>query len=160
VTTYAFGRVVLWSAKVDATKLTLNSLIDPQFRKIAIAAPDHAPYGARAKEALEHAGVWDKIQGKLVFGENITHTAQLIDMQAAQIGVVALSLAGTDKLKAKGGYYLIPASFHQPLEQAYAITRYGANNQAALAFAAFMKSDAARKVMRHYGFLLPGDKVE
>lgn len=160
VTTYAFGRVVLWSAKVDATKLTLNSLTDPQFRKIAIAAPDHAPYGARAKEALEHTGVWEKIQGKLVFGENISHTAQLIDSQAAEIGVVALSLAVNDKLKAKGGYYLIPASYHQPLEQAYAITQKGANNPAAIAFAAFMKTEAARKVMRQYGFLLPGDKVE
>lgn len=159
-TTYAFGRIVLWSAKVDASQLTLASLTNPQFRKVAIAAPEHAPYGARAREALAHAGVWNQIQHKLVFGENITHTAQLIDMQAAEIGVVALSLAVNDKLKSKGGYYLIPTSFHAPLEQAYVITRYGANNQAALAFAAFMKSDAVRKIMRHYGFLLPGDKVE
>lgn len=160
VTTYAFGRIVLWSAKVDATQLTLNSLLNPEFRKVAIAAPDHAPYGARAREALEHVGVWNKIQSKLVFGENITHTAQLVDTQAAEIGVVALSLAISERLKSKGGYYLIPANFHQPLEQAYAITRYGAHNQAAKAFAAFMQTEAARKVMRHYGFLLPGDKVE
>ena len=159
-TTYAFGRIVLWSAKVDATQLTLDNLTNPEFRKVAIAAPDHAPYGARAREALEHVGVWNKIQSKLVFGENITHTAQLIDTQAAEIGVVALSLAVNERLKSKGGYYLIPASFHQPLEQAYAITRYGAQNQAAKAFAAFMQTEAARKVMRHYGFLLPGDKVK
>ncbi len=160
VTTYAFGRVVLWSAKVDASKLTLQNLTEPQFRKIAIAAPEHAPYGARAKEALQHAGVWSKIEARLVFGENIAHTAQLIDTQAAEIGIVALSLAVNDKLKSKGGYYLIPADFHQPLEQAYAITQHGAHNTAAQAFAGFMRSAPARVVMRRYGFLLPGEPAQ
>ncbi len=160
VTTYAFGRVVLWSAKVDATKLTLQNLLEPQFRKVAIAAPEHAPYGARAKEALQHAGVWDKLQPKLVYGENISHTAQLIDLQAADIGIVALSLAVNDKLKSKGGYYLIPADFHQPLEQAYVLTQRGANNTAAHAFATFMRTESARQVMHHNGFLLPGEKAQ
>jgi molybdate transport system substrate-binding protein len=160
VTTYAFGRVVLWSAKVDATKLTLDDLPKAEFRKVAIAAPDHAPYGARAKEALQHAKVWDQVEGKMVYGENISHTAQLIDTQAADIGIIALSLAVNDKLKSKGGYYLIPEDFHQPLEQAYAVTKHGENNKAAHAFAEFMRSEDARRVMRHYGFLLPGEKVE
>ncbi len=160
VTTYAFGRVVLWSAKVDATKLTLDDLPKAEFRKVAIAAPDHAPYGARAKEALQHAKVWDQVEGKMVYGENISHTAQLIDTQAADIGIIALSLAVNDKLKSKGGYYLIPEDFHQPLEQAYAVTKHGENNKAAHAFAEFMRSEEARRVMRHYGFLLPGEKVE
>jgi len=160
VTTYAFGRVVLWSAKVDASKLTLEDLPKDTFRKVAIAAPDHAPYGARAKEALVHAKVWDKIEGKLVYGENISHTAQLIDTQAADIGIIALSLALNDKLKKKGGYYLIPETFHEPLEQAYVVTKHGENNQAAHAFAQFMRTEEARKVMRHYGFLLPGEKAE
>lgn len=159
VTTYAFGRIVLWSAKVDASKLTLKDLDKPEFRKIAIAAPDHAPYGARAKEALEHTGMWASVEPKLVFGENISHTAQLIDKQAAEIGIVALSLAVNDALKSKGGYYLIPAEFHQPLEQAYAVTTYGQNNQAAKAFAQFMTTPPAREVMKHYGFLLPGEKL-
>jgi len=157
VTTYAFGRIVLWSAKVDATQLTLKDLGKPEFRKIAIAAPDHAPYGARAKEALEHTGMWPKVEGKLVFGENISHTAQLIDKQAAEIGIVALSLAVNDALKSKGGYYLIPADFHQPLEQAYAVTTYGQNNAAAKAFARFMTTPLARQLMTRYGFVLPGE---
>ncbi|MFZ5466081.1 MAG: molybdate ABC transporter substrate-binding protein [Pseudomonadota bacterium] len=160
VTTYAFGRVVLWSAKVDAARLTLGDLPRAEFRKVAIAAPDHAPYGARAKEALEHARVWDRVEDKMVYGENISHTAQLIDTQAADIGIVALSLALNDKLKSKGGYYLIPEDYHQPLEQAYAVTKHGENNRAAQAFAEFMRSEEARRVMRHYGFLLPGEKVE
>lgn len=155
VTPYAFGRIVLWSAKVDASKLSLQSLTRPEFRKIAIAAPDHAPYGARAREALEHAGLWAVLQHKLVFGENISHTAQLIDTQAAEVGIIALSLAMNDTLKAKGGYFLIPANTHQPLEQAYAITHYGRNNAAARAFAQFMRTPEARLVMQRYGFLLP-----
>jgi len=157
VTTYAFGRIVLWSAKVDAAQLTLKDLDKPEFRKVAIAAPEHAPYGARAKEALEHAGMWSKLQGKLVFGENISHTAQLIDKQAAEIGIIALSLAVNEALKSKGGYYLIPADFHQPLEQAYAVTSYGKNNAAAKAFARFMTTPEARQAMTRYGFVLPGD---
>lgn len=160
VTTYAFGRVVLWSAKVDASKLTLEDLPKPEFLKVAIAAPDHAPYGARAKESLQHVKVWDEIKDKLVYGENIAHTAQLIDTQAADIGIIALSLALNDKLKSKGGHYLIPDNFHKPLEQAYVVTKHGENNKAAHAFAEFMRSEEARKVMRHYGFLLPGEKVE
>jgi molybdate transport system substrate-binding protein len=160
VTTYAFGRVVLWSAKVDASKLTLADLPKPEFKKVAIAAPDHAPYGARAKESLEHAGVWDNFEPKLVFGENISHTAQLIDTQAAEIGIIALSLAVNEKFSKQGGFYMIPAEFHQPLEQAYAVTTYGKDNKAAAAFADYMRSEDARKVMRHYGFLLPGENVE
>ncbi|MGK0674508.1 MAG: molybdate ABC transporter substrate-binding protein [Halothiobacillaceae bacterium] len=157
---YAFGRVVLWSAKVDASRLTLEDLLKAEFRKIAIAAPDHAPYGARAKEALQYAKVWDRVEGKMVYGENIAHTAQLIDTQAADIGIIALSLALSDKLKSKGGYYLIPEHFHQPLEQAYVVTKHGENNKAAHAFAEFMRSEEARRVMRHYGFLLPGEEVD
>lgn len=160
VITYAFGRVVLWSAKVDAGKLTLKDLDKPEFRKIAIASPDHAPYGARAKEALTHSGMWPKLQDKLVFGENISHTAQLIDTQAAEIGIIALSLAVNDSLKAKGGYYLIPADFHQPLEQAYAVTQYGKDNAAAKAFAQFMNTPPARKLMMRYGFVLPGETAQ
>jgi len=157
VTLYGLGRVVLWSTKFDASKLTLQQLPETQFRKLAIAAPEHAPYGARAKEALQHAGVWDRVQARLVFGENIAHTAQLIDTQAAELGIVALSLAMNDKLKSKGGFYLIPASYHQALEQAFVITQRGASNTAAQDFATFMRSETARQVMRRYGFVLPGE---
>lgn len=160
VTTYAFGRIVLWSAKVDATQLTLKDLDRTGFRKVAIAAPDHAPYGAGAKEALISTGMWPKVESKLVFGENISHTAQLVDTQAAEVGIIALSLAVNEQLAKKGGYYLIPQEMHSPLEQAYAITTYGRNNAAAKAFADFMRTAQARQVMKHYGFLLPGEKVE
>lgn len=152
VTRYAVGRIVLWSAKVDASQLTLQSLTRPEFRKIAIASPDHAPYGARAREALQHAGLWRVLQPRLVFGENISHTAQLIDSQAAEVGIIALSLALNNTLKAKGGYFLIPAHTHQPLEQAFVVTRRGQDNPAARALAQFMGTPAARAVLQRNGF--------
>ena len=155
VTPYAVGRIVLWSAKVDASQLSLASLDRPEFRKIAIASPDHAPYGTRAKEALQHSGVWPRVQHKLVFGDNIAHTAQLIDSQAAEVGIIALSLALSDTLKAKGSYSLIPANAHQPLEQAFVITHHGRNNPGARALAQFMHTPAARQLMQRHGFGLP-----
>jgi len=159
VTSYALGRIVLWSAKVDASQLSLHSLTRPEFRKIAIASPDHAPYGARAKEALQHAGLWTVLQPRLVFGENISHTAQLIDSQAAEVGIIALSLALNDTLKAKGGYWLIPAHTHQPLEQAFVITRRGQNNPAARALAQFMRTPDARAVLQRNGFGVVTDEA-
>jgi molybdate transport system substrate-binding protein len=160
VTTYAFGRIVLWSAKVDASRLTLQDLGRPDLRKIAIAAPDHAPYGARAKEALQASGMWPTVEPKLVYGENISHTAQLVDKRAAEVGIIALSLALNESLRKAGPYALIPQDLHSPLEQAYVVTAYGKNNAAAHAFADFMRSPQARKVMAHYGFLLPGESVQ
>ena len=159
VTTYAFGRIVLWSAKLDATRLTLKDLDRPDIRKIAIASPDHAPYGARAKEALVRIGMWAKVESKIALGENISHTAQLVDMQAAEVGVIALSLALNEQLARKGGYHLIPADLHSPLEQAYVITHHGKNNTAAKTFVDFMGTPTARKVMRRYGFILQGEQL-
>lgn len=160
VVTYAFGRVVLWSAKIDASQLTLKDLSRKDLRKVAIASPDHAPYGVRAKEALINSGEWPAVQPKLVFGENISHTAQLVDMQAADIGIIALSLAVHGQLKKKGGHFLIPDNLHQPLEQAYVITTRGKDNAAAVAFASFMRTPQARQTMKSYGFMLPGEKLE
>ena len=90
---YAYGRIVLWSSNMDASRMTLESLTDPKITRIAIANPQHAPYGKRAQEALQAAGLWDKIQPKLVYGENIAQTAQFAESGNAQVGIIALSLA-------------------------------------------------------------------
>ncbi|MGC8508451.1 MAG: molybdate ABC transporter substrate-binding protein [Thiomonas sp.] len=157
VTPYAFGRIVLWSPTMDASKMTLQSLTSPEIQHIAIANPKHAPYGKRAEEALKAAKVWDKVEPKLVFGENISHTAQLVETGNAQVGVIALSLALNPQLASKGKYYLIPDNLHEPLEQGFIITKRGENNAAAKAFAAYMNSPEARAVMTRYGFVLPGE---
>jgi molybdate transport system substrate-binding protein len=158
VTPYAVGRVVLWSNSLDATKMTLGSLTDSKIAKIAIANPKHAPYGKRAEEALRATGMWDKVQSKLVFGENIAHTAQFMQTGNAQIGIIALSLALNPELAKQGGFYLIPDNLHQPLEQGYIITKRGADKPLAKQFAQAMTSKASRKIMTKYGFVLPGEK--
>lgn len=154
---YAIGRIVLWSAARDASKLTLASLIDPSIQKIAIANPQHAPYGKRAEEALRWAGLWDQLQSKLVFGENIAQTAQYVQSGAADVGIIALSLAINQELASKGGYWLVPDNLHSPLEQAYVITKHGEGNTLATAFAAYMETPDARHIMSRYGFVLPGE---
>lgn len=154
---YAFGRIVLWSTILDATKMTLASLTDPKITRIAIANPKHAPYGKRAEEAMRAASLWERVEPKLVYGENIAHTAQFVQTGNAQAGIIALSLALNPELAAKGGYWLIPDNLHEPLEQGFIITKRAAGNAAARRFAEFMSSKPARAVMTKYGFVLPAE---
>jgi len=156
---YAVGRIVLWSADMDATKMTLASLADPKIAKIAIANPKHAPYGKRAEEALRSSGMWDKVQSKLVFGENIAQTAQYVQSGNAQAGIIALSLVLNPELSKKGGYYLIPDNLHNPLEQGYIITKLGTSKPLAKKFADFLGSKQVRSIMTKYGFVLPDEKA-
>ena len=154
---YAFGRIVLWSASLDASKMTLASLVDPRIRRVAIANPKHAPYGKRAEEALRAAGLWEKVEPKLVYGENIAHTAQFVQTGNAQVGIIALALALNPELASKGGYWLIPDKLHGPLEQGFIITKRAEGNALAKRFADYMGSSPARAVMTKYGFVLPGE---
>jgi molybdate transport system substrate-binding protein len=154
---YAFGRIVLWSATLDASKMTLDSLLDAKIARIAIANPKHAPYGKRAEEALRAAGLWDKVEPKLVYGENIAHTAQFVQTGNAQVGIIALALAVNPELSSKGGYWLVPDTLHAPLEQGFIITKRAEGNALAKRFAAYMESKPARAVMVKYGFVLPGE---
>lgn len=151
---YALGRIVLWSKRHDASSMTLHDLLQPSIRRVAIAQPVHAPYGLRAKEALTALGLWEEIQPKLVFGENIAHTAQMVESEAADVGIIALSLALFPAL-AEQGHYLIDDQLHNPLTQGYVITRHGRENPLAYDFAEFMQRQDARVIMKKYGFILP-----
>lgn len=152
---YAFGRIVLWANTMDATKMTLASLIDSKITRIAIANPQHAPYGKRAEEALRASGMWKKIQHKLVYGENIASTAQYVQTGNVEVGIIALSLAVNPQLSNQGGYYLISDQLHEPLKQGFIITKHGENRILAKRYADYIGSDAARNVMKKYGFVLP-----
>lgn len=156
---YAVGRVVLWSNSIDATKMTLASLADEKITRIAIANPKHAPYGKRAEEALRSSGLWEKLQPKLVFGENIAQAAQYVQSRNAQVGIVALSLALNPEMSKKGGYYLIPDTLHNPLVQGYVITKKGAKKPLAKQFADFVGTKQSAAVLTRYGFVLPGAKT-
>jgi len=151
---YAIGRIVIWSRTLDASRLSLQDLADDSIRRIAIAQPAHAPYGLRAQEAMQAAGVWDAVQGKLVFGENIAHAAQMVESGAAEVGIIALSLAKFPGLAARG-HALIDDSLHQPLTQGYVVTRRGSTKPAVMNFARFMETEAAHAVMARYGFVMP-----
>jgi molybdate transport system substrate-binding protein len=154
---YAVGRIALWSASRDASKMTLNSLTDPKITRIAIANPKHAPYGKRAEEALRASGLWEKVEPKLVFGETIVQAAQFVQTGNAQAGIIALSLVSNPELAQKGGYWLIPDQLHEPLEQGFIITKRAQGNGLAKAFAGYMRSKPVRAVMTKYGFALPGE---
>jgi len=156
---YAVGRIVLWSAGQDAAKITLASLADSRFKRIAIANPKHAPYGKRAEEALRAAGVWESVRSRLVLGESVAQAAQFVQSGNAQAGIIALSLALSPELTKKGGYVLIPDTLHQPLEQGYIITRRGGEKTLAATFSDYMDSKPARGIMTKYGFVLPGQQA-
>jgi len=131
----------------------MNTLLSADIKKISIANPAHAPYGKRAKESLQYYKLYNKIQGKLVLGENISQTAQFITTGAADIGVVALSLALSPAIKNEGGkYYLIPEQSHTPLEQAYTLLKHAEGNSTAAKFYNFISSPAAIDVLKYYGF--------
>ena len=153
IKTYGIGQIVLWSKKTDPAKERMNTLLSADIKKIAIANPAHAPYGKRAKESLQYYKLYNKIQGKLVLGENISQTAQFITTGAADIGVVALSLALSPAIKNEGGkYYLIPEQSHTPLEQAYTLLKHAEGNSTAAKFYNFISSPAAIDVLKYYGF--------
>lgn len=157
---YAFGRIVLWSASLDVTQMTLASLTDPKIARIAIANPKHAPYGKRAEEALRASGLWEQVAPKLVYGENIAHAAQFVQTGNAQVGIIALALALNPELADKGGHWLIPGRLHEPLEQGYIITKRAEGNALAKRFADYISSKPARAVMARYGFVLPGEALD
>lgn len=150
---YGIGRIVIWSKKIDPTVNKMNSLLDKSINKIAIANPLHAPYGKRAEESLKYYKLLTTITPKLVYGENISQTAQFVTTGAADAGIVALSLALSPAMKSEGGkYYLIPESSHQPLEQGFVILNHGSKNPDAGSFRDFMLTVKAKGILSYFGF--------
>ncbi len=153
---YAVGRIVIWSAQEDASKLAIQDLGAERFKKIAIANPEHAPYGKRAEEALKSAGVWTKVEGRLVLGENISQAAQFVQSLSAPVGILALSLVKSPAFAGKP-YALIPSDLHQPLEQALVIMKRAKDNTLAKDFVGYLFTPQARGIFAQYGFTLPGE---
>lgn len=152
IQTYGTGQIVLWSNKLDPAKEGMNSLLLPSVTHIAVANPAHAPYGRRAEESLKYYKLYDKVRGKLVIGENISQTAQFASTGAADIGIIALSLALSPQLQKEGKYWLIPETSHQPLKQGYVLLQHAKDNKGAQKFATFIASAKARAILEHFGF--------
>ena len=155
--TYAVGRIVLWVPNQSSINVErgLVTLLDPHIRKIAIANPKHAPYGRAAVAAMEHAQVHDRIKDKLVLGENISQTAQFVESGAADVGIIARSLALAPLMQAAGHYWEIPADAHPPIEQGAVMLMGGKNHESAKAFLSFIQGAEGRAIMTRYGFVVP-----
>jgi molybdate transport system substrate-binding protein len=153
-TPYAQGRLALATARSFGTKLRdLRDLVDPNVRHIAIANPEHAPYGRAAEETLRSAGVWEAVRPKLVYGENIRQALQYIQTGAAEAGLVALSVANVPEIT----WTPVDASLHRPLNQAVAVVRRSSRPELGLAFIQFVNGADGRPIMKRHGFLLPGE---
>jgi molybdate transport system substrate-binding protein len=154
---YARGQIVLWApgdAHLNLSQAGFAGLRDSRVQKIAIANPEHAPYGRAAVAALQHAGLYEELKSKLVYGENISQAAQFAQSGSAQVGILALSLALSPNMKS-GDRWLIPAELYPPLDQAAVLLDASANKTGARAFLAFVNSDAGHEVLSQHGFTLP-----
>ena len=151
---YARGKIVLWVPKESKIDLTsgMKALLDPSVKKIAIANPQHAPYGQAAVAAMQTENIYERLKEHFVLGENISQTASFVVSGAADVGIVALSLALSPTMKEKGRYADIPAGEYPPIEQACVILGSSKEKGTARQFLSFMKTPAVAKVLRSYGF--------
>ncbi|MFN7021647.1 MAG: molybdate ABC transporter substrate-binding protein [Phycisphaerales bacterium] len=160
---YAVGQIVVWvrnDSPLDVRSLGIDSLAQTSVRKIAIANPDHAPYGRAAEAALTSLGIHDRVKDRLVLGENIAQTAQFVESGAADVGIIALSLALAPAMKDKGRYWTIPLDSYPALEQAGVILTWAKDLDATQRFKSFVTGTGegeGRSILKRYGFVLPGE---
>ena len=149
---YARGRIVMWSREGGAAPpATLDGLSDPKYARIALAQPEHAPYGRAAKEALEKLGVWKAVEARVVYGSNIKETMQMAETGNADVALIALSLA----IKSKGAHVEVPADLHAPIDQALAVCTNGKQKDLGQKFADFVARPESVELMKSYGFAQP-----
>lgn len=151
---YARGYLVLWSAKKDISK-GISVLQNPDILKIAIANPEVAPYGKRAVECLRYYRMFDKVEQKLVRGENVSQTAQFVLTGNADLGFIALSLALSPEMASKGRFYPLDEKSYTPLDQSFVVLKSAENNQGVISFTQFLQTKPARDIFNRYGFTVP-----
>ena len=152
---YGKGHLAVWvpkSSTLDLLKLKMTAVAAPDVKHVAIANPEHAPYGRAAVAALKATGVYDRIAGKIVLGESVGQAFQFVRSGAAEIGVVALSLAVAPAARDEGRYWEVPNSLYPKIEQAGVILSRTENREAARAFRSYMLTDAALRTLAAYGF--------
>jgi molybdate transport system substrate-binding protein len=152
---YGEGRICIWQRKDNPIQIeTLADLVRPDVKRIAIANPEHAPYGVAAIEALRGAGVYDQTKSKLVFAENVAQARQYVESREVDAGIIALSISD----QPGGRYTLIESSLHRPIKQAICITRSTQNEELARRFLNFVTGPQGRSVLKQYGFTLPDEQ--
>jgi molybdate transport system substrate-binding protein len=150
VESYASGRIVVMTRSGIDVPTTIRDLAGPDFTRIAIANPAHAPYGIAAREALQSVGVYEDVKSRLVLGENVSDTLRLVETANVDAAIVALSLV----IVGDSAYELIPENLHTPLKQSIVVTKTGENENNARTFVKFLFSDNGRRIMDSYGFVL------
>ncbi len=150
---YARGRLALWwraDSGLDFEKL--EELARPEVKRIAIADPRLAPYGLAAEQALRAAGVWEQVQPRLVFAENVAQALQYAETGNVEAALVARSLC----VEAQGRWILVPAGLHEPLDQALVVIRGSPRETEARRFAAFLLGPGGRRILSSFGYEVPG----
>ena len=150
--TYAVGRLVLYSTRPGYVDANGKVLTHGDFDHLAIADPAIAPYGLAAVQSLGKLGLYDRLKPKIVQGSSIAQTFQFVQTGAAEIGFVAQSQVIN---RPDGSRWIVPATLHSPIDQQAVLLKTGANNPAAKAFMAFLKSATARAIIRRYGYETP-----
>jgi molybdate transport system substrate-binding protein len=151
---YAHGRIAVWTRRgaVDPPA-ALEDLADERFARIAIATPEHAPYGRAAKDALLDANLWTTLEPRIVYAENVRQTLQFAETGNVQAAIVALALVVNDE---ENPWILVEEGRHQPIEQALVVCDRGENRRGADAFAEFVASQDGRAILARHGFSVPG----
>jgi molybdate transport system substrate-binding protein len=155
---YAVGKLVLWvpaDSPLDIEHQGMNVLLDPSVKKIAIANPQHSPYGRAAVAALKHVSVYDRVADRLVLGENISQAAQFVDSGNAQAGFVALAHAVAPGMRGKGKYWEVPAGAYPPLAQGVVLLSHSQHRKEAAEFLEYIKTRESAGILRKYGFTHP-----
>lgn len=154
---YAKGKIVVWVPNDSKINIAsgLKSLLDPAVKKIAVANPQHAPYGQAAVAAMQSEGVYEQLKDKLVIGENISQAASFVVSGSADVGVVAMSLALSPNMKGKGRSTEIPAAEYPPIEQACVILNSSKDQETAKQFLSYIKSAIVADALKRYGFDVP-----
>ena len=151
-TVYAYGKLVLWSM-VEGIEPSLALLEDNSIQHIALANPKTAPYGVAAMEVLNHQSIYDKVEDKLVFGENVSQTNQFITSKSAEIGFTALSVVLSPEMKGKGKWIALEDTIYSPIEQGVVVIKHNNQyNEAAMAFYDFLFSKNAQEILTNFGY--------
>ena len=153
---YAQGHLVVWSKQGGVKVASLRDLESPNIKHIAIANPEHAPYGKAAREALTKAGLWPALEGKIVQAENVRQALQFAQTGNADVAIVALSLVIKDD---SGQRFDVAANLHQPLEQTLVVCRHGKNADGGRAFVKLLESDEGQQLLRRYGLGGSGEQA-
>lgn len=153
--TYALGKLVLWSSHKDYIDAKGDVLKKNEFKHIAIANPNTAPYGAAAAEVLEHLGLTKALTTKLVQGENISQTFDFVSTGNAELGFVAWSQVQTAGVLTSGSAWQVPEDLYTPIQQDAVLLNKGKDKLAAQVFLDFLKAPEAQQLITAVGYGLP-----